>query len=141
MKEFQKLKAFQCQYCEKGYTQSHSLKSHMLNVHKGAKFSSPKGQKVFQCQSCEKDFMFAKFLNKHIEKAHDGQKSPDDAFTFTAEQIDCLEAIFRNKKYINVYDIEKLAATGTYPEEKVQDWFAKRREEIGKVRKETINNC
>ena len=113
----------------------------MLNVHKGAKFSSPKGQKVFQCQSCEKDFIFEKFLNKHIEKAHDGQKSPDDAFTFTAEQIGRLEAIFRNKKYINVYDIEKLAATGTYPEEKVQDWFAKRREEIGKVRKETINNC
>ena len=140
MKEFQKLKAFPCQYCEKGYTQSHSLKSHMLNVHKEAKFSS-KGQKVFQCQSCEKSFTISNILKKHIENVHGGKKSPVEEFTFTPEQVDHLEEIFRIKKYINIYDIEKLAATGTYPEEKVQDWFMKRREEIGKVRKETINNC
>ena len=140
MKEFQKLKAFPCQYCEKGYTQSHSLKSHVLSVHEGAKYS-PKAQKVFQCQFCEKSFSISNFFKKHIENVHGGKKSPADEFTFTPEQVDHLEAIFRNKKYINIYDIEKLAATGTYPEEKVQDWFTKRREEIGKVRKETINNC
>ena len=57
--------------------------------------------------------------------------SKEIEFTFTTEQVDHLEAIFRIKKYINIFDIEKLSAIGNYPEDKVQDWFTNRRKNLG----------
>ena len=74
---------------------------------------------------------------------HEGTKPPAvEEFSFTPEQVDHLEGFFRIKQHINIFEIEQLATTGTYPNyAKVQQWFAKRREEIGNVKIETLNNC
>ena len=42
-----------------------------------------------------------------------------------------LEKIFSVKKHIGVFDIEYLARIGNYPEVRVQEWFEKRRKELG----------
>ena len=52
-------------------------------------------------------------------------------FEFAPEQISYLEKIFNVKKHINVFDIEYLAKLGNYPEARVQEWFEKRRKELG----------
>ena len=69
------------------------------------------------------------------QNEHEGVNSPAvEEFSFTPEQIDQLEDFFRTKQYINIFEIEQFATTGTYPNyAKVQQWFAKRREEIGNV--------
>lgn len=48
-------------------------------------------------------------------------------FKFTPEQVENLEGIFKKKKFINVFDIERLQKLGKYPEDKVQEWFKRRR--------------
>ena len=68
------------------------------------------------------------------------KKSPVKEFSFTTEQIERLEAFFQRKKFINIFEIEKLATTGSYPEERVQQWFEKRRKEIGKLSNDTQKN-
>ena len=70
---------------------------------------------------------------------HEGSNTPAvEEFSFTPQQIDQLEDFFRTKQYINIFEIEQFATTGTYPNyAKVQQWFAKRREEIGNVENQT----
>ena len=84
------------------------------------------------------------------QNEHEGVNSPAvEEFSFTPEQIDQLEDFFRTKQYINIFEIEQFATNGTYPNyAKVQQWFAKRREEIGNLEKETpgaeanyLTNC
>ena len=52
-------------------------------------------------------------------------------FEFAPEQICHLERIFSVKKHISVFDIEYLAGIGIYPEVRVQEWFKKRRKQLG----------
>ena len=49
-------KPYSCTYCEKRFTQSHSLKSHERNH---------KGEKPFDCMHCDKKFSQSQYAKKH----------------------------------------------------------------------------
>ena len=58
-------KKFACKFCEKSYTQSHSLKTHMRNVHEGKKQG-----KNYKCQLCKQAFTQSHSLRNHIQRVH-----------------------------------------------------------------------
>ena len=96
---------YSCQACDKSYTQSHNLKTHIQKVHEGLKLprASAGIKNEFQITNSEKKF------------------------EFTPDEVDRLETFFRAKKHINTFEIENLAKHGNFPEEKVQEWFENRR--------------
>ena len=61
----QPLKKFTCQLCDKSYTQSHSLKSHVRIVHDGLK-----AEKRYKCPTCREGFTQSHSLKNHIEREH-----------------------------------------------------------------------
>ena len=60
-------KKYSRQACDKSYTQSSSLKTHILTFHRGRKYS---------CQACDKSFTRYHNLKTHIQKVHEGLKLP-----------------------------------------------------------------
>ena len=60
-------KKFACKFCDKSYTQSHSLKTHMKKVHEGKK-----AEKLHRCQypSCKAAFTQSHSLKDHIRRIH-----------------------------------------------------------------------
>ena len=70
----QNLKKFTCQHCDKSYTQSHSLKSHVRIVHEGMK-----AEKRYKCPTCKEGFTQSHSLKSHIEREH--KKSSIDQTT------------------------------------------------------------
>ena len=60
-------KKFACKFCDKSYTQSHSLKTHIKTVHEGTK-----QQKKYKCQHpfCKEAFTQAHSLKNHIKRVH-----------------------------------------------------------------------
>ena len=86
------------------------------------------------------DWIHNKVSEQSLNNRQETKKSPVKEFSFTTDQIERLEAFFQRKKFINIFEIEKLATTGSYPEERVQQWFEKRRKEIGKLSNDTQKN-
>ena len=78
-----KPKRYSCQACEKSYTQSHSLKTHILTVHRGQKY---------YCQACDKSYTHSHSLKTHIQKVHEGLKLPQSSSgiknEFTPDEVD-----------------------------------------------------
>ena len=98
-------KKYSRQACDKSYTRSHNLKTHIQKVHEGLKLPRASA-------GIKNEFQITN-LEKKIE--------------FTADEVDRLETFFRVKKHINTFEIENLAKHGNFPEEKVQEWFENRR--------------
>ena len=67
---------------------------------------------------CQKIFNTEQDLKVHMAQDH---------FEFTSDQVEQLEKLFSFKKFINIFEIEKLSKMGNYPEDKVQQWFQNRR--------------
>ena len=63
----QELKKFACKLCNKSYTQSHSLNSHVRIVHEGRK-----AEKRYKCPSCSDAFTQSHSLKSHIQREHNG---------------------------------------------------------------------
>ena len=63
----QELKKFACKLCNKSYTQSHSLNSHVRIVHEGRK-----AEKRYKCLSCSDAFTQSHSLKSHIQREHNG---------------------------------------------------------------------
>ena len=76
-------KPYYCQACDKSYTQSSSLKTHILTFHRGQKYS---------CQACDKSFTRYHTLKTHIQKVHEGLKLPQSSAgiknEFTPDEVD-----------------------------------------------------
>ena len=147
----EKLKDYSCEHCDTHYTQSHSLRRHIKNAHP----DKPVPDII------KKNTVPVHVPNGFFGHDHNGysrnqspsvnpnggtpfnaatKKSPVKEFSFTTEQVERLEAFFQRKKFINIFEIEKLATTGSYPEERVQHWFEKRRKEIGKISNDAQKN-
>ena len=56
-------KEYSCHMCGKQFTQTHTLKSHILTVHEG--------RKDHICNHCSKPFGMAKNLLAHIKSVHE----------------------------------------------------------------------
>ena len=54
-----------CKFCRKGFTQPHTLKLHIKNVHEGVK--------PFKCPSCGKAFSIGQNMKRHIKIHHKEQ--------------------------------------------------------------------
>ena len=76
-------KKYSRQACDKSYTQSSSLKTHILTFHRGQKYS---------CQACDKSFTRYHALKTHIQKVHEGLKLPQSSAgiknEFTPDEVD-----------------------------------------------------
>uniref|UniRef100_A0A5K3ESJ7 C2H2-type domain-containing protein n=1 Tax=Mesocestoides corti TaxID=53468 RepID=A0A5K3ESJ7_MESCO len=57
-------KSYQCELCNKCFTKSCNLNSHVKAVHKGVR--------AFQCRECQKSFSRNSDLQKHIDAVHKG---------------------------------------------------------------------
>ena len=59
-------KEFKCDFCDKSFLQSISLKSHIHTIHEG--------HKDYKCESCGKSFSESRRLKKHIHSIQEGHK-------------------------------------------------------------------
>ena len=84
-------------------------------------------QTVYKCEACNITFNTRKYYALHTSKLHISN------FEFSPEQLLQLEAIFRRKQLINIFEIEQLAKSGNFPEDEVQKWFANKRRSVGKA--------
>ncbi|KAM3173300.1 hypothetical protein ACTXT7_012775 [Hymenolepis weldensis] len=57
-------KSYHCELCNKNFTKSCNLNSHVKAVHKGVR--------AFQCSECQKSFSRNSDLQKHIDAVHKG---------------------------------------------------------------------
>ena len=140
----EKLKDYSCEYCDTHYTQSHSLRSHIKRAHPDKPVPDIIKKNTVPVHVpngfSRGDWIHNKIPEQSFNNTQETKKSPVKEFSFTTEQIERLEAFFQRKKFINIFEIEKLATTGSYPEERVQQWFEKRRKEIGKLSNDTQKN-
>ncbi|KAL5967386.1 hypothetical protein TSMEX_004860 [Taenia solium] len=73
-------KSYHCELCNKYFTKSCNLNSHVKAVHKGKKgvancglfFYACLGVRAFQCSECQKSFSRNSDLQKHIDAVHKG---------------------------------------------------------------------
>ena len=72
---------------------------------------------------CRRSFSKQEDLQDHTARDHPVLKP----FEFTPDQLKHLEKMFSFKKFINIFEIEKLSKMGNYPENNVQKWFHDRR--------------
>ena len=84
-------------------------------------------QTVYKCEACNITFNTRKYYALHTSKLHISN------FEFSPDQVLQLEAIFRRKQLINIFEIEQLAKSGNFPEDEVQKWFANKRRSVGKA--------
>ena len=140
----EKLKDYSCEHCDTHYTQSHSLRRHIKNAHPDKPVPDIIKKNTVPVHVpngfSRGDWIHNKVSEQSFNNRQETKKSPVKEFSFTTEQIERLEAFFQRKKFINIFEIEKLATTGSYPEERVQQWFEKRRKEIGKLSNDTQKN-
>ena len=75
-------KKFACKFCDKSYTQAHSLKTHIKTVHEGKKAG-----KRFKCRYplCTEAFTQSHSLKNHIQKQH---KETDKVEPSTSTNVD-----------------------------------------------------
>ena len=60
-------KDYECESCDKSFSDAQNLKKHTHTVHKG--------HKDYKCDSCEKLFSRGDGLKKHIDGVHKGHKN------------------------------------------------------------------
>ena len=89
-------KQYSCQACDKSFTQSHNLNTHILKVHRG--------QKQYSCQACEKKYKYKKNLKIHILTVHRGQKpyycqACDKSYTQSSSLKTHILTFHRGQKY------------------------------------------
>ena len=89
-------KQYSCQACDKSFTQSHNLNTHILKVHRG--------QKQYYCQACEKKYKYKKNLKIHILTVHRGQKpyycqACDKSYTQSSSLKTHILTFHRGQKY------------------------------------------
>ena len=89
-------KKYSCQACDKSFTQSHNLNTHILKVHRG--------QKQYSCQACEKKYKYKKNLKIHILTVHRGQKpyycqACDKSYTQSSSLKTHILTFHRGQKY------------------------------------------
>ena len=70
---------YNCEMCDKSYTQSHNLKTHIKKVHEGTKEKEEKGPRsdhkgIFTCNNCDKSYTQSHNLKTHIKNVHEGEK-------------------------------------------------------------------
>ena len=128
-----KPKRYSCQACDKSYTQSHSLKTHILTVHRGQKY---------YCQSCDKSYTHSHSLKTHIQKVHEGLKLPQSSAgiknEFTPDEVDRMTPNVENEtlkkpKWSRGQKRKKSMPQGTLfkqmhlePSSSVEDFYAPR---------------
>ena len=59
-------KDYNCEHCDKSFSQTSDLKRHIHTIHEG--------HKDYKCESCGKSFSQAGELKRHIHTVHDGHK-------------------------------------------------------------------
>ena len=67
IKNFKKLKNFQCEFCFKNYSHKETLKLHIKSVHEGFK--------KHKCDLCDKTFVQVSHQKEHIKRVHEGVKN------------------------------------------------------------------
>ena len=60
----EKIKAYQCEYCDKNFGEKQNLKSHLKSVHEN------ENRKDFSCNVCDKKFLYNSNLKRHILQFH-----------------------------------------------------------------------
>ena len=117
-------KKFECEHCNKTFSQKCNLKTHVLNVHFGKKFKCQKCQKTFnqkqiflnhmkikhnnknkitkqfKCKQCDKEYIYKSALENHIKTFHKF-RNEENKFVIKGEDEDLSE------HEINEYDLPK----------------------------------
>ena len=55
-------KPFQCDICQKSFTQKASMTTHILTIHEG--------KKPHQCEICDERFTMKHHMKRHLKSAH-----------------------------------------------------------------------
>ena len=75
-------KPFQCQSCDKRFSQATSLKTHIASVHEGKK-------RCFLCEICNNQFTQKCNLDAHVISVHEGKKRKQTAIQCQICHIKC----------------------------------------------------